>query len=160
TGSADKVVRLWNNGVVEKQFPGHEAAVTAVAVTNEAIFSAGTGGTIRAWTATSGQSAGVIPGHDKPGARLAVSADGKPLASADQSGTVKVWKLPIAAPKAPAKIAPVLTHSVKGALVSLEPVAGQPVFRFVTTTGEGATLDPASGKAGSSANPLLNPLTA
>jgi WD40 repeat protein len=156
TGSADKVVRIWNNGAVERQFPGHEAPVTALAATTAAIYSADADGAIRAWDLASGQPTGAVSGHEKPVSRIAVGADGKHLASADESGTVKVWQLPLAAPKPPAKLAAVPTYAAGGPVLGLEPVAGQGTFRVVAAGGGEAILDPMVGTV----SPVTGSLTA
>jgi cytochrome c len=83
TGRARAVVR-W-----------HAGAVNALAPLRDGGFaSAGEDGRIALWPAAPGaQPAAVLDGHSEPVAALALSPDGRHLASAAWDGTARVWPL-------------------------------------------------------------------
>lgn len=104
TGSADKIVRSWNlmGTQMERQFPGHSAAVTAVALSpNGQLLASGSGdATIRFWNQTNGQPTEVLGGHTGTVTALAFHPNSQQLLSASEDGKVVVWQLPLQAPKA------------------------------------------------------------
>ncbi len=159
TGSKDKLVRIWNNGAAEKTLAGAETAIASVMMANDLIVAGEANGTVRLWTASSGQPLAAIPAaHAKPVVALALSADGQHLASSDAAGPVKVWKLPI--PAKGMKVEPVATVPLKGAVRALEAVAGQPQFRATDETGLGLVFDKLTGKAVTPPETVAGKLTA
>ena len=103
TGSADKIVRIWDTTkqAVEKQFGGHTGPVTAVAVSaNLAVLaSASADNTIRLWNQANLKETDVLQAHTAPLTALGINAPGTQLLSAAEDGTVKLWALPLVAPK-------------------------------------------------------------
>jgi WD40 repeat protein len=104
TGSADKMVRVWDavKPAIERQFTGHTGAVTALAVSanGQLLVSGGADATVRLWNQATGKESDVIIGHAGPVTSLALNQAGNQLVSTSVDGTVKLWQLPIAPPKA------------------------------------------------------------
>lgn len=103
TGSADKLLRVWNltNLAMERQYAGHAGPVTAAALSpnGQLLVSGGADATIRFWNQASGKEANLLLGHTAPIASLAINAAGNQLLSASEDGTVKLWALPPVTPK-------------------------------------------------------------
>ncbi len=159
TGSKDKLVRVWNNGAAEKTLAGAETAIASVFMANDLIATGEANGTVRLWTASSGQPLAAIPAaHPKPVVAVALSADGQHLATSDAAGPVKVWKLPI--PAKGMKVEPVATVPLKGTLKALEAVAGQPQFRAFDDSGLGFAFDKLTGKVAAPAEAAAGTVTA
>jgi WD40 repeat protein len=98
TGSADKIVRVWNLADLkqpERQFTGHSAAVNAVAVSGngQTLASAGDDATIRFWNQANGQQAALLGAHAGPVTSLAINNSSQIL-SASTDGSVKLWQVP------------------------------------------------------------------
>lgn len=144
TGGNDKQVRIWNNGNPEKTLAGCTTAVTAMSVAGDVTAAGETNGTVRLWTISSGQPAGVlVAAHPKSIAYVAISADGQTLATSDATGPIKLWKLPLG--KGP-KFEPSGSFALKAPLIALEAIAGQPQFLAVEETGIATTFDKITGK--------------
>lgn len=103
TGSADKIVRIWDTAkqAAEKQFAGHTAPVTAIAVSaNLAVLASGSAdNTIRLWNQATAKESDVLMAHAAPLTALGINAAGTQLLSAGEDGAVKLWALPLVAPK-------------------------------------------------------------
>ena len=79
---------------------GHDGAVNAVAYLKDGrIATASEDATIAIWTAGKAEPEIVLKGHTAPIAALAVSPDGKTLASASWDHTVRLWSLAGGAPR-------------------------------------------------------------
>ncbi|MSQ96988.1 MAG: hypothetical protein EXR98_20875 [Gemmataceae bacterium] len=104
TGSADKLVRIWDTTkqAPEKQFMGHTGPVTAVAVSpNLALLaSGGADNSIRLWNQATAKESDVLLAHTAPISALGINPTGTQMLSASEDGTVKLWALPMVAPKA------------------------------------------------------------
>ncbi|MCE9533392.1 MAG: hypothetical protein K8T89_20045 [Planctomycetes bacterium] len=101
TAGADKIVRsgLLATGALDRQFTGHTAPVTAIAVSpdNNVLVSAGADDTIRFWNTTNSMQTAQISGH--VGGINSLALAGTLLVSAGEDGTVKLWQLPVVAVK-------------------------------------------------------------
>ncbi|MCI0684104.1 MAG: WD40 repeat domain-containing protein [Gemmataceae bacterium] len=103
TGGADKIVRVWNpaNLQMERQFVGHAAPITALAVNaNGQVLVSGSGdASIRLWNQQTGKEANILTGHAAAITSLNLNPAGTQLLSTSEDGSVKVWQLPIVEPK-------------------------------------------------------------
>ncbi len=103
TGSADKILRIWNptNAQMERQLSGHAAAVTAVAVSGngQVLVSGSADQTIRSWDPANGKPKAVLGAHDGAITSLALHGAGNQVLSASLDGTIKLWNLAAPAPK-------------------------------------------------------------
>jgi WD40 repeat protein len=104
TGSVDKVIRVWDatRPAIERQLPGHTAAVTALAVSanGQLLISGGADATLRFWNQAAGKESDILSAHAAPITSLALNAAGNQLVSTSEDGTVKLWQLPPVPPKA------------------------------------------------------------
>jgi WD40 repeat protein len=90
---------LWvidpQTGSITLKITAHSEPVTAAAWSPKAaILASGSGhsgGPIRLWDATSGQSLGVLEGHTSSVLQLIFSADGQRLYSASGDQTIRIW---------------------------------------------------------------------
>lgn len=95
TGSFDQSAILWSlsGGTAEAVLRFHEGAVNAVAAVPGLGFATGAeDGRIALWRGATAAPAEIIEGHKGPVAALAVSADGRRIASASWDGTARVTK--------------------------------------------------------------------
>lgn len=103
TGTNDKFVRIWNtaNLAMEKQFAGHTAPVSAVAVSSnlQVLASASADSTIRLWNQQTAKESDIII-TPAPITSLGINATGSQMLSASADGAVRLWSLPLVAPKA------------------------------------------------------------
>ncbi|MCI0640909.1 MAG: WD40 repeat domain-containing protein [Gemmataceae bacterium] len=125
TGSADKILRLWDVAKlnVERQFAGHTGPVTAAVANANAqlIVSGGGEGTIRIWNPATGKESDILLGHNAGITSLALNPAGNVLVSTGADGQVGAWQLPIAPVKAmphPDQIAAVALSSDATKLVT------------------------------------------
>jgi WD40 repeat protein len=104
TGSADKILRVWDLAklTIERQYAGHTGPVSAVAVSanGQLLASGSDDGSIRFWSQATGKETDILQGHPGTVTALALNPAGTQLLSTGADGRVKLWQLPLAAPKA------------------------------------------------------------
>ncbi|MCU0705696.1 MAG: hypothetical protein MUF18_17140 [Fimbriiglobus sp.] len=98
TAGADKVVRLWNAGAVEREFKDHTAAVVAVGIAADSVVSADADGGVLFWNPADGKPIGKLAGPKKPVTALAVLPGTKTVA-VGYADEVKLFAAPTTAEK-------------------------------------------------------------
>ena len=96
----------------------------------ETVFSAGSGGVIRAWDAATGRPCGELSGHEGTVMALALSPDERSLVSGGSDGTVRVWDLAAMMPR----------HEFLGHRDTIWDVAVHPDGRLVASAGFDGTV--------------------
>ena len=93
--STDGSVRLWDRAATEPRrvLAAVGVYVVAPAPTGPQVFTGAWDGVITCWDLPSGRPIRTFAGHQDTVFALAVSADGRTLASGGQDGTVRVWTL-------------------------------------------------------------------
>jgi cytochrome c len=102
SGSFDTTAIIWSlaTGAAEKVLRFHAGAVNAVVfLENGRIATSGEDARIAIWQVGDDRPAAVLEGHTAPVVNLAVSPDGKTLASASWDNTVRLWSLAGGAPR-------------------------------------------------------------
>jgi cytochrome c len=102
SGSFDSTAIRWSlgNGTAEAVLRFHEGALNAVTFLGDGrIATSGEDGRIAIWQKSQDKPADVLIGHGAPVVQLAVSPDGKTLASASWDGTARLWPLAGGAPR-------------------------------------------------------------
>ncbi len=81
----------------ERKLRDHRGPVRSVALAPDRTFVASIGTdndfSVRIWNAVTGRVSEVLPGHTNGGWCIAVSPDGRRLATASDDGTAKIWDL-------------------------------------------------------------------
>lgn len=98
TAGNDKVVRIWNNGAVEKEFKDHTAAVVAAGVAGDNVVSADAEGGVLFWNPADGKQTGKLAGPKKPVTSLAV-LPGTKTVGVGYADEVRVYAAPTTAEK-------------------------------------------------------------
>src|SRR5262249_5965495 len=104
SASADKTVKVWEAATGQELLTlrGHTNTVTGVAFSpdGQRLASAGSWydpktktvlGEVKVWAAATGQELRTLRRHTREGDGVALSPEGKALASASADGTMKVW---------------------------------------------------------------------
>jgi len=102
SGSFDTTAIIWSlaSGAAERVLRFHAGAVNAVVfLENGRIATSGEDARIAIWQLGDDRPAAVLEGHTAPVVSLAVSPDGKTLASASWDNTVRLWSLAGGAPR-------------------------------------------------------------
>jgi tRNA A-37 threonylcarbamoyl transferase component Bud32 len=98
TGDTSGRIRLWDpaGGAERASFEGDPLGVRAVAFTpdGQTLVSAGSGGKdVKLWDVSSEKQVGELGGYDTIVLSLALSPDGRLLATGSRDGTLKLWDL-------------------------------------------------------------------
>lgn len=90
--ATDNIIRCWSiaDGSEVRTLAGHGGAVNSLVVLGETLYSASADGTIRLWNATTGEAVRTIS-HGGAANAVAVSPDGKLIASGGAGNLVKLW---------------------------------------------------------------------
>ncbi len=122
-------------------FYGHTSDVVEVAFTPDGkrVVSAGKGGTILLWDATTGEELSALKGHEGRIDGLAVSPDGSSIASAGSDAKVRLWD---------AKSGDII-HTISGHLGAINGLAFSPTGDRIASASVDKTVkvwDPKSGE--------------
>jgi WD40 repeat protein/predicted Ser/Thr protein kinase len=93
----ENVARLYDCATgAERSLAGHRDFVSGLAFSPEGstLATGSMDGTIRLWSATSGETIASLPGHMQETTDVAFSPDGRTLASLGQNESLKLWHLP------------------------------------------------------------------
>jgi len=137
SGSFDTSAILWSlaTDTAQQVLRFHDGAVNAVAfLGRNRLATAGADARIAIWTVGEPQPRQRLEGHTAPVAALAVSPDGRTLASASWDGTVRLWPL---GGDAPPEAAP---RVLEGHQQNVNGVAFLPDSSTVVSAGYDATL--------------------
>ncbi len=108
SGGDDRTISIWSlpDGVLRKTLGGDKGPVIALAISPDGKVLASAGGNervmpavssdviIRLWNLQDGLQTRTLEGHKSPVTALAISPDGKLLASGSTETTIKLWSLP------------------------------------------------------------------
>ena len=94
SGSRDKTIRLWDiqGNSIGQPLVGHEDKLTSVAINDNLIISGSEDRSIRLWDIQD-NSIDTITGHEDGVTSVAISPDGRQVASASRDRTVRIWDL-------------------------------------------------------------------
>lgn len=132
SASFDTTAIIWSltSGAAEKVLRFHEGAVNAVVLLQDGrIATSGEDARIAIWQPGQDKPATVLQGHTAPIVSLAVSPDGKTLASASWDNTARLWQLGGGTPRV-----------LEGHQQNVNGIAFTPDARAVVTVGYDLTL--------------------
>ena len=152
SGSFDTTAITWSliSGAAEKVWRLHTGPVNAVVFLGDGrIATSGEDARIAIWRLGDDRPAAVLEGHTAPVVNLAVSRDGKTLASASWDNTVRLWSLAGGAPRV-----------LEGHQQNVNGVAFTPDGRAVVTASYDLTVRiwPLAGGGGPTTVTLPSPL--
>ena len=156
SSSEDGTIRLWDSATgkairtIENARPARSVYGKTLAFTPDGtlLASACADKKLRLWNVATGQLAWTLEGYDDLVNQVIFGPDGKTLATADDSGAVRVWSLEAPAPSADA--APVESRTLEGAPdAKIESVSVSPGGDLIASSGPGGTTlrEVASGEA-------------
>jgi|GEM_PF-1657079 len=99
TAGADNAVRIWNAGVIEREFKEHKAAITAMAAVADAVLSADAAGEAILWNPADGKVIAKLLGTKKAPATFALLSPAKSITLGYADGEVRHWPAPAAKDK-------------------------------------------------------------
>ncbi|GAA3455985.1 WD40 repeat domain-containing protein [Dactylosporangium matsuzakiense] len=90
TGHADRVLRVWRDGALERELTGAEREIRAVVVDGDTAYAAGRDAVVRRWDLATGALLGVLNGHERDIMALALGGD--LLASGGYDRALRLWR--------------------------------------------------------------------
>ncbi len=92
SGSQDRTVKVWHQGILIHNLTGHQSPVTSVAISSDAqtIVSGSEDNNVKMWR-RNGSLIATLTGHQSTVTSVAISANGRTVISAGRDKTVRVW---------------------------------------------------------------------
>ncbi len=99
TAGADNAIRIWNAGVMEREFKEHKATVTSFAALVDGVVSADASGETILWNPADGKIVAKLLGTKKAPAAFALISAAKSITIGYADGEVRHWPTPAAKDK-------------------------------------------------------------
>ena len=99
TAGADNSIRIWNAGVMEREFKEHKAAITSFAALADGVVSADASGEAILWNPVDGKVIAKLAGTKKAPAAFALISATKSITLGYADGEVRHWPTPVAKDK-------------------------------------------------------------
>jgi WD40 repeat protein len=113
TGSADKLVRIWQSPQLWQRSHAGPVRHALVSPKGDVVLSFGEDKTVRAWSVADGKEMLSFPAQEGAILGAAVTGDGMRLVTAGADRVVKLWEVKALAPDSK-KQAPLATHNLSG----------------------------------------------